>query len=284
MQQRGWRGWGREWQGVPSYLKAMVVGGAAATTVLVASHVETMPLTGRRRIMFFSSRSEERLGENAYREIMRTNKILPPSHSMSLAVSRVGRKIERLAENPDMRWKFHVVDSDVPNAFCLPGGKVFVHTGLFKILKNEDSLAAVMFHEAAHGIARHGAEKISFSLLVYGLLALILPDYGQLSDLMVKLVVDLPFSRSLELEADAVGLQLMAKACYDPRESIQMNQALEKAASKHGVTPPKYFSTHPPSHERIQALKGQLKDAMNVYNAQDCGALRSSFRRAVKSK
>ncbi|KAF1780689.1 Peptidase M48 [Phytophthora cactorum] len=166
-----------------------------------------MPLTNRRRIMFLSPEHEERLGEQAYREILSSSRCYHHhTRDASWSQNRAG----------DGR-AVHEVDVS---------RKVFVHSGLFKVLRNEDALAAVMFHEAAHGLARHGAEKISFSLLVYGLLALIFPDYGQISDLMVKLAVDLPFSRKLELEADSIGLRLMAQACYDPRASIQMNASL----------------------------------------------------------
>ncbi|KUF96599.1 Mitochondrial metalloendopeptidase OMA1 [Phytophthora nicotianae] len=259
-----------------------------------------MPLTNRRRIMFLSPEHEERLGEQAYREILSSSRLLPPSHPMSRAVTRVGRKIAQETNAPFMKWTFHVIEAKEPNAFCLPGGKVFVHSGLFKVLRNEDALAAVMFHEAAHGLARHGAEKISFSLLVYGLLALIFPDYGQISDLvttvlsvkckvlkvlivfvaqMVKLAVDLPFSRKLELEADSIGLRLMAQACYDPRASIQMNTSLGQLDKGSQF---KYFSTHPPSAERVQALREQLNNALEIYEASDCGSRKQAFAKAMK--
>ncbi|KAG7399536.1 metalloendopeptidase [Phytophthora boehmeriae] len=235
-----------------------------------------MPLTGRRRVMFLSPEYEERLGEQAYREILSSSRLLPQSHPMSRAVARVGHKIAEETDAPFMKWKFHVIEAKEPNAFCLPGGKVFVHTGLFKVLQNEDALAAVLFHEAAHGVARHGAEKISFSLLVYGLLALIFPDYGQISDL---LAVDLPFSRKLELEADSIGLRLMARACYDPRASIQMNTSLGQLDKGNQF---KYFSTHPPSAERVQALREQLREAIDIYVSSDCGSRKEAFSQAMK--
>ncbi|KAL4139984.1 hypothetical protein PRNP1_015413 [Phytophthora ramorum] len=220
---RGGRHWREDWQHMPPYLKAVV--------------------------------ASKRISE-----ILSSSRLLPPSHPMSRAVTRVGRKIAQESEAPFMKWKFHVIEAKEPNAFCLPGGKVFVHSGLFKVLSNEDALAAVMFHEAAHGLARHGAEKISFSLLVYGLLAFVFPDYGQISDLMVKLAVDLPFSRKLELEADSIGLRLMA-------------QADRKF---------KYFSTHPPSAERVQSLREQLHNALKVYEASGCGSRKQAFAKAMK--
>lgn len=264
---------------MPPYLKALLAGSTAVGGLYVATHMEKMPMTGRRRVMFLSPEHEERLGEQAYREILSSSRLLPPTHPMSRAVTRVGHKIAQETDAPFMKWRFHVIEAKEPNAFCLPGGKVFVHTGLFKVLKNEDALAAVMFHEAAHGIARHGAEKISFSLLVYGLLAILFPDYGQISDLMVKLAVDLPFSRKLELEADSIGLRLMARACYDPRASIQMNTSLGQLDKGMQF---KYFSTHPPSAERVQALREQLRDAIEIYAASDCGSRRQAFAKAIK--
>ncbi|GLE02903.1 hypothetical protein PINS_up011767 [Pythium insidiosum] len=297
------RTWRQEWDEAPPYMRAMVLGTATVCGVFVVSHIETMPHTGRRRLMFLSHAAEEQLGERAYQEILRSERLLPSTHPMSRTVARVGAKIVETSNEPRMKWRFHVIDSPEPNAFCLPGirtcnsqderrshraqgltdlcqgGKVFVHTGLFKILSNEDTLAAVMFHEAAHGVARHGAEKVSFSLLVYGLLAFLLPDFGQLGDLVVHLAVDLPFSRKLELEADSLGLRLMAKACYDPRASLQMHAALGKL---HERQPPKYFSTHPPSEERMQAARRQLRDAMTIYETSGCFERKEAFHQLTR--
>ncbi|CAH0482960.1 unnamed protein product [Peronospora belbahrii] len=269
-----------DWQRMPPFLRAVVVGTATIGGFYLINHVETMPQNGRHRLMFLSPEYEIKLGEQTYREIVKNSRLLSPLHPMSQAVARVGRKIaQETSDVPYLKWTFHVIEAKEPNAFCLPGGKIFVHSGLFKVLRNEDALAAVLFHEAAHGLARHGAEKISFSLLVYGLLALIFPDYGQISDLMVKLAVDLPFSRKLELEADSIGLRLMAQACYDPRASIQMNTSLGQLDKGSQF---KYFSTHPPSAERVQALRNQLGDALEIYEASDCGSRKEAFARPMK--
>ncbi|KAE8879371.1 hypothetical protein PF010_g9514 [Phytophthora fragariae] len=273
----GRRHWREDWRRMPPYLKAVVVGSATLGGLYVVSHVET--INDRHRIMFLSPEYEERLGEQAYRQILSSSRLLPPSHPMSRAVARVGRKIASESDAPFLKWTFHVIEAKEPNAFCLSGGKVFVHSGLFKVLRDEDALAAVMFHEAAHGLARHGAEKISFSLVVYGLLALVFPDYGQISDLMVKLAVDLPFSRKLELEADSIGLRLMAQACYDPRASIQMNTSLGQLDKSSQF---KYFSTHPPSAERVQALREQLQNALEIYEKSGCGSRKQAFAKAMK--
>ncbi|CAI5729979.1 unnamed protein product [Peronospora destructor] len=280
MYRRGSRTYSYEdWQRLSPLVKAVVAGTVTIGGLYVVSHVETMPHSGRHRIMFLSPAYEKKLGERAYREILSSSRLLPPLHPMSRAVARVGRKIAEETDAPFIKWTFHVIEANEPNAFCLPGGKVFVHSELFKVLRNEDALAAVMFHEAAHGLARHGAEKISFSLLVYGLLALIFPDYGQISDLIVKLAVDLPFSRKLELEADSIGLRLMAQACYDPRASIQMNTSLGQLDKGSQF---KYFSTHPPSAERVQALRDQLRDALEIYEASDCGSRKKAFAKPMK--
>ncbi|DAZ97500.1 TPA: hypothetical protein N0F65_009768 [Lagenidium giganteum] len=214
-----------------------------------------MPLTGRRRLMLLSPPTEEALGDQAYEEILSQSIVLGAAHPLSRAVTRVGQQIQVAVDQPQMNWKFHVIESQEPNAFCLPGGKVFVHTGLFKIVDNEDALAAVLCHEAAHGLARHGAEKISYNLVALILLALIFPSVGQLSNVLVRLVIDLPFSRKLELEADRIGLRIMAKSCYDPRASIGVNLALGKLEQRGMLAHSKYFSTHPPSNERIESLE-----------------------------
>ncbi|TDH65906.1 hypothetical protein CCR75_005362 [Bremia lactucae] len=157
--------------------------------------------------MLLSRKYEEQLGEQAYREILSHGRLMPKSHPlklnthintlvMSRAGARVGRMIEQKSNAPLMKWTFHVIESEEPNAFCLPGCKVFVHSDLFKIMSNEDTLAAVMFHEAAHGLDRYRAYEVTnrFDL-----------------DEIVKLAVDLPFSRKLELEADSIGLGLWRK-------------------------------------------------------------------------
>ncbi|DAZ97745.1 TPA: hypothetical protein N0F65_009025 [Lagenidium giganteum] len=247
--------------------------------VFVASHAETVPWTGRRRLMFISPRMENAMGEQAFKEVMRTEKILPPTDPMAKAVARVGRKIA--ANSPGLPWQFHVIDEEEPNAFCIPGGRIFVHSGLFKILRNEDGLAAVLFHEAAHGLARHGAETISLSMFINGLLALLFPDNGYFSRLLVRLVVDLPYSRNLEMEADAIGLQLMAKACYDPRESAKMNEALGRLHQSEQLT--KYVSTHPPSYERAEAIRMKLGDALAIFEEGNCHAKRAAFDQVVST-
>ncbi|CAK4647724.1 unnamed protein product [Aphanomyces euteiches] len=239
---------------VPTHVKV----GAAASIALgcgfLAMHIETVPQTGRKRLMLVSPETERRLGEETFRQVLaqHRNDILPASDPKSRMVKRVGQRIARVSGQNDFKWEFVVIDSPEANAFCVPGGKVCVFTGLFKTLRHEDGLASVMGHEIAHALARHSVEQMSLSaLLMLGLLFLP-PESIQIVRVAFSLGVDLPYSRKYELEADAIGLELMAKACYDPRASPQMFADWDKKKLGQSL---KYFSTHPPNSERSTILQ-----------------------------
>ncbi|KAF0684180.1 Aste57867_23830 [Aphanomyces stellatus] len=264
---------------IPPYVKVAAAGCLLAAGGFVAMHVDTVPQTGRKRLMFLSRETERRIGEQTFQDVLALHKghILPPSHPKSKMVTRVGRRIAKVAGQDDFQWEFAVIDSPDANAFCVPGGKVCVFTGLFKTLRHEDGLAAVLGHEIAHAVARHSAEQMSMSaLLLLGLL--FLPTGSiQVARLAFTLGVDLPFSRMHELEADAIGLDLMAKACYDPRASPQMFADWEK---QHLGTTVKYLSTHPPNTERSSLLRNQLKEPL-AYFQKHCHDVRTNFGQIV---
>lgn len=210
---------------------------------------------------------ERQQGDIEYRKLLQQykNDILPPDHRASVTVQRVGSRIASAAaktfpaeegkSSPSPShslgapYTYTVVRSDQANAFVLPNNHVFVLTGLFKFVRSEDDLAAVLGHEAAHNLARHAGERVSGSLLI-SLLArftLLLDPSGFLYTIFLPaatLFHDLPHSRDHEIEADYIGLQLAAEACYDPRAAKRVFGAMKEGNSTL-ASPPEFISTHP---------------------------------------
>jgi metalloendopeptidase OMA1, mitochondrial len=232
------------------------------------------PYTHRSQLILVSPKQENELGVRAFKEVLAKSKV-DASPSVTVPVNEVGRRLARVADRPDYHWEFRVIDDPKQqNAFCLPGGKVAVYTGIFPVAENTDGLAVVLGHEIGHAVARHGAERISQGLvaqaggsLLGGLLGggpstnAILTAYG----LGAQLGVLLPFSRTQESEADHIGLLLMSRAGYDPRGALAFWQRMERAAS--GSSPPEFLSTHPNTGTREQQIQAWLPEAMRYYEA-----------------
>jgi predicted Zn-dependent protease len=170
-------------------------------------------------------------------------------------------------------WEFNLVEDDIPNAWCMPGGKVVVYSGILPITQTDEGLAVVMGHEIAHAIARHGNERMSQGLLIEtgGLAlavaiddkpaetqALFMAAYG----IGAQVGVSLPYSRSHETEADKLGLIFMAMAGYNPGEAIDFWTRMSQSG---GQKPPEFLSTHPSDQTRIQNLQAFLPEAMKYY-------------------
>ncbi|MFQ5731983.1 MAG: M48 family metallopeptidase [Planctomycetaceae bacterium] len=247
--------------------------GLAAVALIVWSGCRSAPVTGRRQLLVIPEKQEISMGVKAYREILAKEK---PSTDQRLSemVERVGRRIAAVAGKPDYGWEFHVIASSQQNAFALPGGKVAVYAGILSICKNEAGLAVVMSHEIAHALARHGGERMSQQMAADGLGKVVqvvsrqrAPEYEK-TILAVygagsKYGVLLPYSRKHESEADHIGLMLMAKAGYDPREAPRFWQRF--AASTNGKKPPEFLSTHPSDETRAENLRKLLPGAMQLY-------------------
>jgi len=181
--------------------------------------------------------------------------------------------IPQVKQNPSpQQWEVQVFDDDQANAFALPGYKIGVYTGLLKYAKNQDQLAAVMGHEVAHVIANHGNERVSGQIATQAGLDLASAVLGSSQDpnsamilaglgLGVQYGITLPFSRSHESEADLIGLDLMAKAGFNPKESV----TLWKNMSQAGASPPEFMSTHPSNETRIKQLKERIPKANIAY-------------------
>ena len=171
------------------------------------------------------------------------------------------------------QWEFNLVDSKEVNAWCMPGGKVVVYTGILPLTQNENGLAVVMGHEIAHAVAKHGNERMSQGLLTQmgGMaLELALQDRPKQTQQLfmtafgmgAQVGVLLPFSRVQESEADHLGLIFMAMAGYDPNGAVPF---WERMAQQGGQKPPEFLSTHPSDQTRIQKIKSELPEALEYY-------------------
>ncbi len=240
--------------------------------VLVIVACETVPITGRQQFIILSEPEELQLGLSAYREILSKEKV-SGNRRINAMVQRVGRRIAAVSDRPDYQWEFQVIEKDTANAFALPGGKVAVHTGILKYTKTEAGLAVVMGHEVAHALARHGAERISRTTAANALIGagaavagVQSPGVMQAISLAYGVGVELPFGRGQESEADRIGLILMAKAGYDPREAVPFWQRM--SAGKGGGGQPEFLSTHPSGETRIRQLQEWMPEALAVYRSR----------------
>lgn len=229
--------------------------------------------------MQISPEQEQILAQISLQEITKQygKDILPPNHPASRYVKKVAQRIiEALPPGlvpDDTKWSVHVINAPIANAFVLPGGEIFVFTGLLPIAGSEDGLAAVLGHEIAHKVARHVAEKMSFyqfASIALGLFQVLLTGdlHIPFSGIVKDLLVFLPFSRKCEIEADYIGLLLMAQACYDPAEAVQVWRRME--AQENGPKPPAFLSTHPGHRQRIEKMREWLPEARRRYEEKGC--------------
>ncbi|KAJ1657415.1 metalloendopeptidase [Dispira simplex] len=238
--------------------------GGTGITVYYLAHLEEAPITGRRRFMAVSDKEMEIIAKQSYEEIMRQygSHILPPTHRYSVFVRRVAERIIRASGMDTLNWEFYVIDSPERNAFVLPGGKVFVFTGILPVVKDADGLATVLGHEIAHQLAGHHAEKMSYGKFLQIIQFLVSffvdPSFLSFNRLFLELGILLPNSRKCETEADMIGLQLMAQACFNPKAAVGLWQRMSDAESQVNL---EYLSTHPSSRGRIQRITDWLPDA-----------------------
>jgi predicted Zn-dependent protease len=241
---------------------------------LVEAACETVPMTGRSQLILLSAEQETEMGIQSYRDIMSKAKISADPEKNAL-VTRVGSRIAAATGQTDLKWEYKVVEDDKQaNAFALPGGKIAVYTGMLAITQDEAGLAAVVGHEVAHVIARHGGERVSQQVLVQTGIEATMAAFGGGNPATVQLVgaalgagasygIILPFGRAQESEADHLGLIYMAKAGYDPRAARDLWVHMAEAAK--GQRPPEFLSTHPSEATRIRQIEGWLTEALQHY-------------------
>ncbi|KAK2045524.1 peptidase family M48 [Colletotrichum somersetense] len=264
-------------------------------------NIQTVPVSGRRRFNYYSEASVNRLSDEQFKRVIyeiesQGGRFLPSWDPRSQMVARVMRRLIPVSGLDGQEWEVRVIDDPhTLNAFVLPGGKVFVHSGILRLTRNEDGLAAVLGHEIAHNLAQHAGERMSSSIvsnfLLGGLVvlsgmfppAIILAQY--LGSGLMDLVFNRPMGRVQESEADYIGLMLMAEACYDPREAVAFWRRMD-AAAKRGqeAEVPELLSTHPSHEHRIEKCKEWLPKAIERWEASDCkgtASFANVFRRAL---
>ena len=251
---------------------------AAATCagVIITSSCSTVEDTGRRQISLIPASQQKELGLSTFQKY-KQEKTISRNATYNSQLQRVAARLTKVIKMKDAEWEFVVFEDDTPNAFALPGGKVGVHTGLFQITKNDAGLAAVVGHEIAHVIAGHGGERMSQQILA-GLgtaaTAAVLGRNDEMSDLKKGAIIGgvgagatgavLKFSRNQELEADQLGALYMARAGYDPRESIGLWERFAAYKGSDGKTP-EFLSTHPSDATRIARLKAYMPKVVPIY-------------------
>jgi predicted Zn-dependent protease len=237
---------------------------------------------GRRQFVSLSPKQEAALGAQAFQEVLQTAKVIPSGPTVE-AVSRVSRRLAEASSDPlflkrtglkpmKFDWEFRVVDSKEVNAFCLPGGKIVVYTGILPVCETEAGLATVLGHEIGHALAHHGAERIAQQQMVQIAqiaTAVSLSDVDDDKRMMILAALGvgaqvglLHYSREHESEADHIGLLLMSQAGYDPKEAVTFWERMAKQSHGHG---PSFLSTHPSHETRIRDLRAWQDEAQELY-------------------
>ena len=274
---------------IPPYIWAGIGGTTAIFGCCYYAFLDEAPVTKRRRWIATSPEWERQLGDREYQQLLRQyrGKILTSDHPASKTVHRVGRRIADASVNLAQKYNlpsappytYTIVRSDQANAFVLPGNHVFVLTGLFQYVRDEDDLAAVLGHEVAHTLCRHAGEKVSGSLAVNLLarLSLLIDPSGLILTFLLPAATvfrELPNSRVQETEADQIGLQLAAQACYDPRAAKRVFARMSGEGA-----PPEFLSTHPSHHTRLTKLDEWMPEARRLMEDGDrCRRIRESMK------
>lgn len=253
----------------------LLLAGAFMLFQYCSSEKVTNPVTGRSARVALSSEQEENLGLQSFREVLSQADVVRsgPEHDL---VVKVAERLARATGDDarDFKWQVSVVRSPQANAFCLPGGKIVVFTGILPYAKTEEGLAAVMGHEMAHAIARHGSQRLLRTSLAQTLLAgasLSMSDMDPQERYTVMAALGagaqygvlLPFSREHESEADEMGLIYMARAGYEPGAAISFWERMSEAG---GAQPPEFMSTHPSHGTRIEHLRALMPRATAEYD------------------
>lgn len=254
-----------------------------ALLALVFAGCAKVPITGRRQLSLMPESQVQGMSFTAYSEFLSDHKVVDGSSAQAQNVTKVGERMAQavtkyLTDNKmsdrlkGFKWEFHLVESNEVNAWCMPGGKVVVYTGILPIAKDEAGLAVIMGHEIAHAIARHGNERMSQQMAVAAggiavdvfssqqpalARSMILQSFGVGSELGI-----LAYSRTHESEADKLGLVFMAMAGYDPRTAPEF---WKRMAADGGKSGPEFLSTHPSDENRIKALNEFMPQALKYY-------------------
>jgi predicted Zn-dependent protease len=260
---------------------------------LAVTACERVPLTGRRQLILVPNNDMLSMSFTQYKQFLDTSKVVSSNSGDAEMVSRVGNRIRQAVESymnsnglskrlEGFKWEYHLVQSAQVNAWCMPGGKIVVYSGILPYTKNEAGLATVLGHEVSHAVAEHGNERMSEGLVANGLLqagqvatgistsarspqtqAIFQQAFGVVGPLAYQYGVGLPHSRRQESEADHLGLIFMAMAGYNPQEAIDFWTRMAKAGG--GKAPAEFLSDHPSDARRIADLQKLMPEAMKYY-------------------
>ncbi len=251
---------------------------------MLLSSCATVPVTGRSQLNFIPDSMMLSMSLQEYDQFLSQNRISNNQRDVRM-VKQAGARIAKAVgqyfvekgleqELKNYQWEFNLVESEDVNAWCMPGGKVVVYTGILPIARNEAGLAVIMGHEIAHAIAEHGGERMSQMLLVQmggiGLSEALKKKPAQTQQMWLgafgmgtQLLGILPFSRLHESEADYLGLVFMTMAGYDPNNAISFWERM--AEMKGGQAPPEFLSTHPSDQTRIRKIRESIPEIMQLY-------------------
>ncbi|MGB6187313.1 MAG: M48 family metallopeptidase [Aeromonas molluscorum] len=257
----------------------------AASTLLLGACAQSP--TGRSQMLLFSPQQMNQLGADSFNQMKQQEKVSKDA-KLNAYVSCVAKAVT--AQVPSSygisNWEVVVFDSKQVNAFALPGGKIGVYSGLLNVAKNQDQLATVIGHELTHVLAQHSNERLSRDQLTGLGLAVADAALGSSQGsgaamaalgLGVQVGVSLPYGREQESEADRLGLDLMARAGFNPAEAIPLWQNMGQAAG--GKTPPALLSTHPSNESRISELSAELATATPLYQQARAAGLTLQCKR-----
>jgi len=253
-------------------------------TLFLFQTCSSVPLTGRSQLNMIPNSEMLTMSFQQYDQFLKESKIITNTAEVNM-VKQTGAKIQNAVERymsenklsdrlEGYNWEFNLVEDDQANAWCMPGGKVVVYTGILPVTQNEEGLAVVMGHEIAHAIAEHGNERMSQQLLqqvgAVGLMVAMQDEPAETQALWLSVYgvgttvgIMLPYSRTHESEADHLGLIFMAMAGYDPHAAPDFWERM--AAGKQGGSPPEFLSTHPSDQTRIEDITSWIPEAMKYY-------------------
>lgn len=299
---RGFRKW---WRNLPPDKKAYFIDAAvrnrwkiaasasavsAVGGVYYTSHIQETPITKRRRFVAFTPEQFRKISEFEFEvqyELFKKH-LVPSGHPLYARVVRVANQLLQGNEDIDtihrLPWSVSVIDNPMQNAFVLPSGQIFVFSGMLQLCTNDQQLGAVLAHEMAHCVLGHGAEQVSYVHLVDMVIIVflaaiwaIMPTDGIAAvshwffDKVVSLLLKLPYSRKLELEADEIGLLLAAKACFDVREASAFWSKMSLMQSEEENV--EFLSTHPSHDRRSEHLDNIMNNAIELRRQCNCPAL-----------
>jgi predicted Zn-dependent protease len=268
----------------PTATKALLIRPLIATVIvilvvgvsLLTSERQETPVTHREQHVEMTDAEQMQAGEQEYENVLEKHADDVVSRGPKYEeVQRVADRITVVAaeDKPAFEWEFSLIRSKQVNAYCLPGGKIVVYTGILPVTENDAGLATVLGHETAHATAEHSAERLYRENLTHRLISILAGglaftplDYVKVVALMgagSEVGMILPWSREQESEADHIGLIYMARAGYDPDQAVAFWQRMANASD--GEEKPEYVSTHPSDEHRIENIRGWMPEARREY-------------------